>query len=379
MLRTILFSVLLPTMMTAIQKEPYFYRMPLDSIYARTGLPNTEKLDTHTKKTVIQGSQANKPQNISPNEFTFTAKPTESVNLKPVNIEPVSRNADIEQRKSDNNIPAYILKSMELSDHDVNENEVNMNDIFSNVKPNQIQRIQVPLISKEPDSLPKQFVRPGLLKKQLPDFNKKALNYPTKEYNLPLTYRPPLNGLSLPIENIKPVNKPVNELTLPGEYDNFRFSSLPEKRVFPLPILAHKSFSKNLNKDRLLKSKLVSLLLSSKKDIENQVRDLQSIHDTLKSETMYKIGYLTSHMNKMNKHINMIYRSVQENHHNWDALQILEAYEEVKKNNETVRELLNAMRSYLRAKKRPDQIGSRVEKNPFINSISWAYYDDTMP
>ncbi|XP_063371983.1 uncharacterized protein LOC134660187 [Cydia amplana] len=377
MLRTILLSVVLPTMMTANQKEPYFDRMPLDpTMYARTGPPYTEKLETHTKKHDIQNSQANKPQNISPNEFTFTAKPIEPVNLNPVTPKPVSRNGDTEQRKSDKTIPAYILKSVELNNHDVNENEVIINDIFSNVKPNQIHRIQVPIISPESVSLPKQnmlsFVRHGLLKKRLPVSNKKTVNYPTKEYNLPLTYRPPLSGLSLPIENIKPVIQPVKELpALPDKYNNC------EKRVYPLPLLSQKPFSKNFHKDRLLKEKLVSLLMSSKKDLEKQVRDLQSIHDTLKSETMYKIGYLTSHMNKMNTHINMLHRSVQDNQHNWDALQILEAYEEVIKNNDRVRELVNAMRSYLRARKKP--VGSRVEKSPLINSISWAYYDDTMP
>ncbi|XP_063545097.1 uncharacterized protein LOC134753225 [Cydia strobilella] len=370
MLRTILFSVLLPTMMTANQKEPYFHRMPLDPMSAKTGPPYTEKLETHTKQPVIQSSQAYKPQNIS-NEFTFTAKP-----IEPVNSEPVSKNGDTEQRKFDKTIPAYILKSVELNNHDVNENEVNINDIFSNVRPNQIHRIQVPIISEEPVSLPKKnmlsFVSTGLLKNRLSMSNKKTVNYPTKEYNLPLTYRPPLSGLSLPIENIKPVIKPVKELTaLPSKYDNY------EKRVYPLPILAQKPFSKYFHKDRLLKEKLVSLLLSSKKDLEKQVSDLQSIHDTLKSETMYKIGYLTSHMNKMNKHINMLYRNVQNNQHNWDALQILEAYEEVKKNTDTVRQLLNAMRSYLGAREKP--IGSRVVKSPFINGISWAYYDDTMP
>ncbi|XP_048002873.1 uncharacterized protein LOC125239361 isoform X2 [Leguminivora glycinivorella] len=363
MLRTVLLSVFLPTMMSANQKQPYLYRMPLDP-NAKAVPPYTDKLEMYPEKNVIKGRTSNL-KDIYLNEYTFTAKP-----IEPVNAQPVSRAGEIKQ-KSNKNVPGFIIKSVDLKNNDVIKNEVNINDIFSKVKPSQIHRIKVPLIS-DPVNVPKQnvvpHVLPGLSKNQLQESKKIPGKFPINEY-IPLTQRP--LKWSIPIETLKTVIKPANK---PEDAKN-RFSSLTEEMLNPLPLAPKLS---NLNKDSMLKEKLVSLLLSSRKDLEKQVKDLQSIHEALKSETMYKIGYLTSHMNKMNKQITTLYKNVQNNHHNLDSLQILEAYEKVKGKDLTQRP---ATKSFLRAKK-PAQRKKKRKKpsgSPLISlikPISWAYYDD---
>ncbi|XP_048002875.1 uncharacterized protein LOC125239361 isoform X4 [Leguminivora glycinivorella] len=120
MLRTVLLSVFLPTMMSANQKQPYLYRMPLDP-NAKAVPPYTDKLEMYPEKNVIKGRTSNL-KDIYLNEYTFTAKP-----IEPVNAQPVSRAGEIKQ-KSNKNVPGFIIKSVDLKNNDVIKNEVKKNN-----------------------------------------------------------------------------------------------------------------------------------------------------------------------------------------------------------------------------------------------------------
>ncbi|KAG6461959.1 hypothetical protein O3G_MSEX012964 [Manduca sexta] len=130
------------------------------------------------------------------------------------------------------------------------------------------------------------------------------------------------------------------------------------------------------NEEAKIKNKLFSMVGQSKNTIDKKMEGIDTVHELFKNNTLYKIGYIVSYLNKTHDGLKEVFRFMDKKRNAWNVLRILSTYEQMIKANEFLSEMLKILNHMVMRQKTLNHAKNDSKMDTHEPRFGWSYYDE---